>query len=562
MMFRVLGPLEVEADDGRLSLPGQRARALLTALLLEPNSVVPGYRLVEALWGEEPPDAPANALQQVVARLRARLGPVGTAIVTRPPGYLLVADATFIDAQRFESDYRAARAVWSTDPARAGALLDDALRLWRGPAFGEFADGFAAVSAARLEELRVSALEDRAALFVQSGAATDAIATAREVMAREPLRQRPVELLMRALHADGRPGEALEAFRAYRALLADELGLDPGPDLRDVEAQILQHDLGTVRAQRPPAVPTALAGWPTIDAPSNLPARLTSFVGRESEVAEVTALLAKTRLLTVTGAGGTGKTRLALEVAAGIAGEHPDGASFVDLAPVSDPALVVPTIAAALGIREEGWERPVRQALDEHLRRRRLLLLLDNFEQVLEAAPVVTQLLATAAGLTVLVTSRAPLRVRGEQVVPLEPLEIARPELVSPEDVARVEAVALFAERAAAAAPRFALTTQNARAVADLVARLDGLPLAIELAASRSAVLSPAAMLQRLDRREPLLVVGPRDLPARQQTLRTAVGWSYDLLAGSERTLFRRIAVLAGGFTADTAAAVCDGGGG
>jgi predicted ATPase len=187
---------------------------------------------------------------------------------------------------------------------------------------------------------------------------------------------------------------------------------------------------------------------------------------------------------------------------------------------------------------------------------------LDNFEQVLEAAPVVTQLLATAAGLTVLVTSRAPLRVRGEQVVPLEPLEIARPELVSPEDVARVEAVALFAERAAAAAPRFALTTQNARAVADLVARLDGLPLAIELAASRSAVLSPAAMLQRLDRREPLLVVGPRDLPARQQTLRTAVGWSYDLLAGSERTLFRRIAVLAGGFTADTAAAVCDGGGG
>jgi predicted ATPase len=186
---------------------------------------------------------------------------------------------------------------------------------------------------------------------------------------------------------------------------------------------------------------------------------------------------------------------------------------------------------------------------------------LDNFEQVLDAATVVTQLLAAAAGLKVLVTSRAPLRVRGEQVVPLGPLEIARRELVSLEEVLRVEAVALFAERAAAVAPRFAFTEQNTRAVAELVARLDGLPLAIELAASRSAVLSPAAMLQRLDRREPLLVAGTRDLPARQQTLRAAIGWSYDLLAYSERRLFRRVSVLSGGFTTETAAAVCDGSG-
>ena len=248
MMFRVLGPLEVETDDGPIPLPGQRPRALLTALLLEPNAVVPVYRLVEALWGEEPPGAPANALQQVVARLRIRLGPVGTAIVTRPPGYVLVADPASVDAQCFESDYRAARSVWSTDPVRAGALLDDALRWWRGPAYGEFADGFAGPAAARLEELRLSALEDRAALFVQSGAATDAIATAREVMAREPLRERPVELLMRALHIDGRAGEALEVFREYRELLADELGLDPGPQLRDLETQILQNDPGTARA--------------------------------------------------------------------------------------------------------------------------------------------------------------------------------------------------------------------------------------------------------------------------------------------------------------------------
>lgn len=560
MMFRVLGPLEVETDDGRIPLAGRRPRALLTALLLEPNSVVPVYRLVEALWGEEPPDTPGNALQQVVARLRARLGAAGTVIVTRPPGYVLVADPASVDAQRFESEYRAARRLWSTDAARAGALLDGALRLWRGPALGEFADGFAGAAAARLEELRVSALEDRAALFVQSGAATDAIATAREVMAREPLRERPVELLMRALHADGRAGEALEVFRQYRELLVDELGLDPGLELRDLETQILQNEPGTARAQRPVAAPTEPAAQPGFGPPSNLPAPVTSFVGRGSEVAEVAALLETTRLLTITGPGGTGKTRLALEVGAAVAGDFADGTFFVDLAPVSDPALVVPTIAAVLGIREEGWERPVRQALEEGLRRRRLLLLLDNFEQLLDAATVVTQLLAAAPGLTVLVTSRAPLRVRGEQVVPLEPLGLAGPEAVSPEDVTQVEAVALFAQRAAAAAPRFALTEQNARVVAALVARLDGLPLAIELAASRSAVLSPAAMLQRVDRHEPLLGAGTRDLPARQQTLHAAIGWSYDLLAGSERTLFRRVSVLSGGFTTETAAAVCDGG--
>jgi predicted ATPase/DNA-binding SARP family transcriptional activator len=556
MMFRVLGPLEVETDDGPILLPGQRVRALLVALLLEPNSVVPLYRLVEALWGEEPPGAPANALQQVVARLRTRLGPVGTAIVTRPPGYVLAVDAASVDAQCFESDYRAARSVWSTDPVRAGELLDDALRWWRGPAYGEFADGFAGPAAARLEELRISALEDRAALFVQSGAATEAIAAAREVVARAPLRERPVELLMRALHIDGRAGEALEVFREYRELVAEELGLDPGPQLRDLETQILQDGPGTARVQQPPIV---LAAPADADTRSNLPAQLTSFVGRKSEVAEVTALLATTRLLTVTGPGGAGKTRLALEVAAGLSGEFADGTFFVDLAPVRDPALVVPTIAAALGIREEGWERPVRQALEDDLRRRRLLLLLDNFEQVLEAAPVVTQLLAAASELTVLVTSRAPLRVRGEQVVPLGPLEIARPGPGSLDDLARVEGVALFAQRAAATTSRFTLTEKNAPAVAELVSRLDGLPLAIELAASRSAVLRPQAMLNRLDRHEPLLEAGARDLPARQQTLRATIGWSYDLLAAGERRLFRRVSVLVGGFTPQAAATVCAG---
>jgi predicted ATPase/DNA-binding SARP family transcriptional activator len=561
MMFRVLGPLEVETDQERtIPLPGQRPRALLTAFLLQPNTVVPTHRLVEALWGEDPPDAPANALQRVVARLRSQLGTLGTAIVTRPPGYLLVAEQMSIDAERFESEYGTARSMWATEPAKAATLLDGALALWRGPAYGEFAEGFARAAATRLEELRVAALEDRAALLLQSGAVTDAIASSRELMAGEPLRERPVELLMHALHADGRAGEALEVFRQHRELIADELGIDPAQELRALQERILHDDVGTARARRPPVAPSNIPQPQTLAAPGNLPTQLTSFIGRDSEVAETKALLATTRLLTVTGPGGTGKTRLALKVAADVSAEFPDGAFFVDLAPVADPALVVPTIAATLGIREEGWEQPVTAVLLEHLEDRRLLLVLDNFEQVLDAAALITQLLSRAPALTVLVTSRAPLRVRGEQVMPLRPLRVADARL-SWRQLSSVESVVLFAQRASAAAPHFALTEQNAQDVAEIVARLDGLPLAIELAASRAAVLAPRAMLQRIEGVLPLLVGGARDLPARQQTLRATIGWSYELLEEPGRILFRRLSVLAGGFTVEAAAAVCDGDG-
>jgi predicted ATPase/class 3 adenylate cyclase len=299
----------------------------------------------------------------------------------------------------------------------------------------------------------------------------------------------------------------------------------------------------------------------TLEVPSNLPAQLTSFVGREAQVALVRTLLAGTRLLTLTGLGGTGKTRLALRVADEVSGEFPDGTFFVDLAPVSDPPLVIATIATTLQVREEGWERPVREALVDYLRDRRLLLLLDNFEQVLDAAALVPELLARAPTLTILVTSRAPLRVRGEQVVSIPPLEVPDPGVRQGlEQVAQVEAVALFAHRAAATVPHFTLTDQNALQVAELVARLDGLPLAIELAASRAGVLPPGAMLERMDHRLPLLLAGHRDLPARQQTLRATIGWSYELLDKDARMLLRRFAVLAGGSTVETAAAVCGAG--
>jgi predicted ATPase/class 3 adenylate cyclase len=297
----------------------------------------------------------------------------------------------------------------------------------------------------------------------------------------------------------------------------------------------------------------------TLKVPTNLPPELTSFVGRASEVTRVKNVLSTSRLLTLTGPGGTGKTRLALRVASEVSSEFPDGVFFVDLAPVSDPALVIPTIAVALHVREEGWERPVEASLKDHLRDRHLLLVLDNFEQVLGAAPVVTELLGGALALKVLATSRAPLRLRGEHDVPVSPLNVPDPHRLVPlEDLAESEGVALFNDRARAVTPAFRLTDENAQQVAAIVSRLDGLPLAIELAASRSAVLTPATMLGRLERRLPLLTSGTRDVPARQQTLRAAIGWSYDLLEENHRTLFRRLSALIGGSTVDAAGAVCD----
>jgi predicted ATPase/class 3 adenylate cyclase/DNA-binding CsgD family transcriptional regulator len=291
--------------------------------------------------------------------------------------------------------------------------------------------------------------------------------------------------------------------------------------------------------------------------PNNLPVQPTRLLGREREVVDLRAMLLRddVRLMTLTGPGGTGKSRLGLQVAAELLDAFEDGAFLVELSPISDPALVPATIAQVLGVRDIGG-RPILESLNEYLRHRSLLLVLDNFEQILPAAPVVAELLATCPSLAVLVTSREPLHLRGEHEYGVPPLALPDAQhLSAPDELSRYAAVALFVERAAAIRADFALTDENAPAVAEICARLDGLPLAIELAAARVRLLSPEAILARLERRLPLLVGGARDLPARQRTLRDTIAWSYDLLTDAEQGLFRRLAVFVGGCALEAAEA-------
>jgi predicted ATPase/class 3 adenylate cyclase len=298
----------------------------------------------------------------------------------------------------------------------------------------------------------------------------------------------------------------------------------------------------------------------TLDArPNNLPLQLTSFVGREEEIAEVERLLGQTRLLTLTGPGGSGKSRLALRVAGDLLTRFQDGSCFVDLSPVTDPALVPAAVANALGVPEAAG-RPIIEGVKEHLRHRELLQVVDNFEQVAEAGPVIEELLTAAPRLRTMVTSRVVLSLPGEQEYPVPPLHVPDPARLPSNlsAISAVEAVRLFAERAMAANPRFTLTERNAPVVAEITSRLDGLPLAIELAATRTKVLTPEQILSRLERRLSILTSGSRSLPERQRTLRAAIAWSYDLLDPVERRLFARLSVFAGGWTFESAEAVCD----
>jgi predicted ATPase/DNA-binding SARP family transcriptional activator len=695
MRFGILGLLEVADDQGReLALGGPRQRAVLAILLVHANEVLSNERLIDALWGNRAPRTAAKTIQVYVSNLRKLLG--DGLLATRGKGYVFNLQGAELDADRFAALVGEGRRELDVgDPRAAVELLRQALGLWRGQALADFSyEPFAQPEIARLEEARLVALEDRVDAELALGEDASLVGELDALVREHPWRERLHAQLMLALYRAGRQADALEAYQHTRSRLAEELGLEPGPALQDLQMQILEQEpslrlagaggpagtslaatlpSGTVtlvfteiegsarllresgkeryreelRAYRERvravvaahrgfelagrsvgsliaferasdaleaagALQAAVAGRVTrvrigvhtgepllIDGdyvgldvdktaricdaahggqvlvsqatrdlagaqlrdlgehrlrdltaperlfqlgadefpplrtlrPTNLPVQATALLGRHRELTELRALARSHRLVTLTGPGGSGKTRLALALATDLAGEDHDGVWWVPLAAVTDPGLVLPTIAQTMGIRGE-----LRAALAG----KRLVVLLDNLEQVLDSAPLIAELLAGLPGLRVIATSRERLAVSFEQEYSVPPLD-------------EITAQELFVSRARQLEPSF----QPDDEVVEICRRLDRLPLALELAATRVKLMSTVQMLERLERRLDLLAKGKRDAPDRQATMRATIGWSYDLLSEHEQTLFRQLGVFAGTFELEAAEAVC-----
>ena len=539
--FSILGPLEVRRAGGALALRGARQRSLLALLLLHRNEVVPRERLIDALWGERPPATAANALQVAVHGLRKLLG--HERVRSHHGGYELVVEPGELDAEEFQRTAGRARIGAAT-----ATELTYALSLSRGAAATDaYPDGVRS-ELARLDELRVFLLEERIEADLLAGRHAEALEDAELLIAEHPYRERPRGQAMIALYRDGRQADALEAYQRARRTFVDQLGIEPGMELRELEARMLRQD---PTLDPPPAAP-ALDGV-------GLPVPATPLVGRRLEMGAITGLLRlpEVRLLTLTGVGGSGKTRVALAVAEELTGEYANGAHFVDLAPVAEPELVVGVVARAFGVTESGTQ-PVFEALVDVLRDREALLVTDNFEHLLTAAGMLAELLAAAPGVKVLATSRSPLRLAAEREYPIAPLELP-PEAGAPDPdaLAQNESVALFTQRAQAVQPEFVVTSDNAASVVAICAALDGLPLALELAAARMKLLAPEGLLERLRDRLDLLTARARDVPERQRTIRAAIDWSYDLVDPEERELFARLSVFPGDFSIEAGEAIC-----
>lgn len=524
----------------------------LIRLALDAGRTVTADLLSHALWPEEGPTDRANALQSLVSRLRQTLP--GTPVVRSDPGgYRLELPPEAVDALRFERLAREGRrALRDRQAGIAARRLREALGLWRGEALADVAEApFAAAAVVRLSELRLGAIEDRIEAELQSAPEhSHLVAELEELAALHPLRERLRVLLVKALHADGRQAEALTAYEEFRRLLADELGADPGPELQDAH-------LAALRGEKAPepASSTRPRG--------NLRVALTSFVGRAEEQARIRKQLKEGRLVTLVGPGGAGKTRLATTFAATIADGVPGGAWLVELAPVTDPADVTQAVVGALGLREVGWldtptaSRDPLSRLVEALSAVETLIVLDNCEHVIDGtARLVDDLLGRCPRLRVLATSREPLGILGEALCPVPPLGLPEPG-ASADEAPAYPAARLFADRAAAAQPDFSITDDNVAAVSEICRRLDGLPLAIELATARLSSLPVEEVAARLGDRFRLLTGGSRTVLPRHQTLRAAVGWSWDLLDDDERGVAERLAVFPATISPEAAGQVC-----
>ncbi|MDV5143012.1 BTAD domain-containing putative transcriptional regulator [Streptomyces sp. SBC-4] len=596
MRFGVLGPVAVWGADGApVRVPETKVRALLADLLVHEGQPVSADRLVHDIWGDAVPGNPANALQAKVSQLRRAVG--RDRVLHQPAGYRLRLDGDPAEVDTARLRQLAARARLVAAPRTRAALLGEALDLWRGPAYADFADEeFVRPAAERLTEERLTLVEEQAEARLEFGDPLLLGETA-GLVARHPLRERLRAVRMRALYGAGRQSEAVAAYTELRTLLADELGLDPSPGLAALYEAILRQDAGLIpgaASDEPPVVVRSSSDGEALEAAAaapplrpdpraltprrqNLPTPPTTLVGRGPAREAVVRLLGSERLVTLTGPGGVGKTRLALAVAEQLGADEPDGDAsggvvpdgvwFVEFGGLpAEAADLVQAVASALGIRDTASSArgtaDASAALHGALRDRRVLLVLDNCEHVIEpAAELAGSLLRSAPGVRVLATSRESLRLPGETVYAVAPLE--------PDDAAR-----LFTERAVAAAPDFAPGSDSGMAagsddesgevrdaVAEICRRLDGLPLALELAATRVRALGVRELAERLGDRFRVLASGQRGLPARQQTLRAVIDWSWDLLAPAEQAVLRRLAVPVGGCTLDAAETVCAGDG-
>ncbi|MEO3875048.1 BTAD domain-containing putative transcriptional regulator [Nonomuraea sp. B12E4] len=545
MRFGVLGALGVWSADGEtFAVGGPQLRSLLAMLLLNVGRTMGVGRLVEGMYGPQAPSGAGHALQSQVSRLRRRLkaaGEKGDLLQFGPAGYRLLVDPDDVDAHRFERLAGEGRQVLAAgDHGGAARLLGEALGLWRGPALADVIDApFAGEQAARLEELRVAVLEDLVEARLALGEHRDLAAELPEMVAAHPLRERLRGQLMRALYGSGRKAEALQVFEDARRTLAEEFGVDPSPELGGVHMAVLRTEPSSAKA-----------------AGGGVPAQFTSFVGRDGDLERVRALFGERRLVTLTGPGGVGKTRLAVEAAV----RERDEVRFVDLAPLADGTAVPQSLIEALGLRTAGLVPALSGPLDPverliaGLADRRVLFILDNCEHVVaEVATLVRRLLVACRDLRILVTSRERLGITGETLHPVPPLPLngSGPEALGH------PAVRLFADRAAAVRPGFLIDDANVGAVLRICRALDGLPLAIELAAARMRSLTLEEIEDRLDDRFRLLSRGDRSAAPRHRTLRSVVGWSWDLLSRPEQALAARLTVFSGGAPLHAAARVC-----
>jgi predicted ATPase/DNA-binding SARP family transcriptional activator len=540
--LRLLGGVEARRDGHVLPLGGRRQEALLAHLLLARGRVVATDHLVDELWAGEPPEGATATLRSYVSRLRSVLGD-DAPIHGRAGGYLLEVGPDAVDAERFERLIRDGREALSRGDARTAIdRLAAALELWRGAALaGHADDGDLRVGAERLEELHLAAREDRVGAALELGEADGLIDELNALVTAHPYRERLWGYLMLALYRAGRQADALAAYQRAWALFRDELGLEPGEELRSLEAAIVRQDVPAAR--------------PVVQR-DNLPHATTTFIGREQELDQIDGLLRAGRLVTLTGIGGVGKTRLALEASQRSAETWTDGPWFVDLSALTEPGLVAREVAGALGVVEQS-DASVADPLAARRRRGRALRDVDNCEHLPEAcADLAKRLLAAAPELRILATSREPLGVMGEVDVAIQPLGTPTTH-DPPATIESSDAVRLFLARARDARPGIAADPTNLAAIAAIARDLDGLPLAIELAAARVKAFSIAQIATRIEDRFRFLVSWRRLAPDRHRTLKEAMDWSYDLLDARQQRLLRGVAVFAGGFTLDAVAAVC-----